>query len=315
MTHGITIENGVPEFAYTGALPWHRLGVEVDHHMTPREALFMAGLNWEVFKAPIFVRDPSGKWMDKIDGKWATRRSDNWKVLGVVGDDYHPLQNREATDFIEYLVDEGGSVEVAGSLRHGAVVFWTVKLTRDQIEVRDGDSVVPYLVVRQSHDGSCSFNARLTPIRVVCVNTLAVAMRGRTGIYAVHRSGILANIKRLADTLGIIRQDLAESVRVWRELANSPIDVSGFLERLIPAPSTKRGSTEHGRLRETLSTLFRQGLGNEGRTAWDAYNAVTEYVSHGGPQRGEDSPERRFARILDGSGDRLSRRALAILTG
>ena len=160
------------DLAYTGQWPWHGLGIEVPGHMTPAEALKLAGLDWEAVKRPLHYFNDIGVRID-APGRFAVTRSDNGLFLGDVGKAYKPFQNAEAVPFIEALVGEGATVEVAGALHGGRRVFWTVKLPEALvIPAKGGEDVLEtYLIVMNGHDGTQAVVSLRSLIRVVCRNT------------------------------------------------------------------------------------------------------------------------------------------------
>ena len=145
--------------------PWHGLGTVVSEALTSAEALKEAGLDWRVYQQPIFTN--FGK---VIEGYRANVRSTDDKVLGVVSDRYKVVQNDEAFEFTDELLGEGVRYETAGSLQGGRKIWLLAKLP--EMYVMAGDRVSSYLVFSNTHDGSGAVRAAITPVRVVCNNTL-----------------------------------------------------------------------------------------------------------------------------------------------
>lgn len=154
---------------YTREKPWHGLGTMVEEAPSSEEALVLAGLDWNVIQKPI----------ETLDGIYVTgfkanlRDSDN-KVLGIVTDRYRVVQNREAFAFTDELLGEGVKYETAGSLQEGRRTWVLAKLP--QRYIISGDEITPYLVFMNFHDGTGAIKAAMTPIRVVCQNTLNLAL-------------------------------------------------------------------------------------------------------------------------------------------
>ena len=149
--------------------PWHGLGRIIMDAPASREALELAGLNWQVESRNIYSGTGA-----MIPGYRANVRSTDDAVLGVVSDRYRIVQNEEAFQFTDDLLGEGVTYETAGSLQGGKKVWMLARLPRKYLIA--GDQVVPYLVIFNSHDGSSGVKVAMTPIRVVCQNTLNLAL-------------------------------------------------------------------------------------------------------------------------------------------
>lgn len=149
--------------------PWHGLGRIIMDAPASREALELAGLDWQVESRNIYSGTGA-----LIPGYRANVRSTDDAVLGVVSDRYRIVQNEEAFQFTDDLLGEGVTYETAGSLQGGKKVWMLARLPRKYLIA--GDQVVPYLVIFNSHDGSSGVKVAMTPIRVVCQNTLNLAL-------------------------------------------------------------------------------------------------------------------------------------------
>lgn len=169
---------------YTREKPWHGLGVRVAEAPNSADALHLAGLDWEVRKEPIYSADGSC-----IPGYKANIRDTDQKVLGVVTDRYKVIQNTEAFAFTDALLGEGVRYETAGSLQGGRKIWLLAKLPQEYIML--GDRISPYLVFSNTHDGSGSVKVAITPIRVVCNNTLNLALANAKRSFSMIHTGIL----------------------------------------------------------------------------------------------------------------------------
>ena len=154
---------------YTREKPWHGLGTKVEDAPTSVDALRLAGLDWNVMQESIFTETG-----DAIAGYRVNIRDRDRKVLGVVSDRYKIIQNREAFAFTDTLLGYGVRYETAGSLQEGKRVWLLARLPREYIIAEE--QISPYLVFSNSHDGSGAVRVALTPIRVVCNNTLNLAL-------------------------------------------------------------------------------------------------------------------------------------------
>ena len=144
--HEISIVDGKAEAIFVGKPAWHGLGETVPDHLTVRAALTRAHLDWTVDKVPIFHRSAGSEELTLIDSHVANVRSDDGRVIGVVGKDYVPIQHADQADFIEALLGEGeGVVECLGALREGRRQFWTIRLPGD-FGVGERDRINRFLI-------------------------------------------------------------------------------------------------------------------------------------------------------------------------
>lgn len=176
MAHEIEIRDGKASFfSGEGKAAWHGLGTVVEGLATAEEALDLANLNWNVTLEPVFFNAPDGGTI-KVPDRFATVRDVDTKPLGIVGGDYKVVTNAEAFSFFDTVVDSGDAkYTTAGALQGGAKVFMTAKVG-DTITVADSDPIETYLAIMTSHDGTKAFTAFTTTIRVVCQNTLTLAL-------------------------------------------------------------------------------------------------------------------------------------------
>jgi phage/plasmid-like protein (TIGR03299 family) len=197
MSHDIEVfRSGQAAFFSARQPAWHRLGTVTTNALSAEEALETALLgNWNVMKRPVFTTSPTGEPIP-IKGKYATVRrnpspgSTDSDALGIVGEDYEVIQNEEAFSFLTGLADHGDAVfETAGSLRGGARVFVTMRIP-EPMKIADNDELDLYVAVATGHDGSFAFSAFPTPVRVVCQNTLSLALSGNKRVHKVrHATG------------------------------------------------------------------------------------------------------------------------------
>ena len=174
MSHNLNVTNNKTSMMYIGESPWHKLGTKLDKPATAFEAIQAAQLDFMVVKFPIkTVRHEL-----PVENHFATVRTDTLQTLGVVGSRYEPIQNKDAFDAFDTLVGEGEAIyHTAGALGKGERIWLLAKLP-DYIRVNLNDIVEKYLLLVNSHDGSGSVKVKLTPIRVVCENTLSMALQG-----------------------------------------------------------------------------------------------------------------------------------------
>ena len=180
---------------YTREKPWHGLGTKVEEAPCSADALYMAGLDWQVIQEPIYT-----EFNEPIEGYKANVRDSDRKVLGVVTDRYKIIQNHEAFAFTDSLLGSGVRYETAGSLQEGKRVWLLARLPREYIIA--GERISPYLVFSNTHDGSGSVKVALTPVRVVCNNTLNLALNTASRSWSMmHTGNIKDKIQEAKDTL------------------------------------------------------------------------------------------------------------------
>ena len=164
----------VETMAYAGEVPWHGLGTKVPHDLSTDEMLKKSGLDWYVEKLPTYVNAPSGQ---QKTGSFALVRSSDNKVLAPsVGQNWNPVQNKEAFDFFSEYVEAGDlEMHTAGSLMDGKMV-WALAKVKQSFELFKGDEVENYMLFSNPHQFGKSIDIRMTPIRVVCNNTLTLSL-------------------------------------------------------------------------------------------------------------------------------------------
>ena len=320
MPAGITATDGM---MYTGEAPWHRLGVRLDGPATAAEAIEAAQLDWTVETRPVYVRNISGGFME-MASKAAIVRRDKDEAFGVMGSGYQPVQNIEAFQFFDSVIAQGEAVyHTAGSL-YGGKRIWILARLPDDIQVTSGDVVQPYILLSNSHDGSTALRMQVTPIRVVCANTLTFATRERGGFYAKHTRNVMQKASQAREMLGLATAYYEMFARTVDQLVSTRmtvIDQQRYLQEVYRFNVDKSYADQDHRIvkayESTLDLLSHptNTLGGIQGTAWAALNAVTYYVDHEKVARG--SLDRRDDRRLDsswfGSGAELRQRAYDLL--
>lgn len=177
----------IENMMYVGERPWHHLGVKLDS--APADiatALQLAGLDWTVRLEQLQLAD------GRPAPRFATVRNSDNSILGTVGEDYHVLQNAQAFAPLERFLASGlATVETGGSLRDGARVWMLLRIAREDSVILGDDAVRKYLLAAAGHDGSLAFHLGITATRVVCQNTLSVAIgAGSSMIRIRHTKGI-----------------------------------------------------------------------------------------------------------------------------
>ena len=290
MSHHIATINDRAAMAYQGETPWHQLGEQMTAETAANLDAVMAAasLDYRVSLEPMFLGNGH-----QVPGRQAVVR-DGGAVLGTVSDWYRPLQNVDAFNIFRPAMDEFGlTVEAAGALGQGEKAWMLFKLPTDATPV-PGDEVRGYGVAITGHNGSTATEFRPTPIRVVCQNTLnmAIGAGGRQGrVFSISHIG---NVDRAATHAAeVVSQAMAamqETGETFAQLAARRMtaeDVICYIEAVFPATADGTVSTPLERRRAEVADLVWSGVGAglagsdaHGTTAWAAYNAVAEYFDH-----------------------------------
>ena len=232
MPAAISQVNGHTEMMYVGATPWHGLGVKLDNPATAEEAIQAAHLDWEVVQRPVFLErredhpDRTELVFERIEGRQAVQRVDTGEVFGVFSDGYTLLQNRDAFKFFDGVVGEGQAIyHTAGALAGGKRIWMLAKLP-GELKVTNRDVLEKYVLLANSHDGSLAVHMKLTPIRVVCQNTLFAALEGgrhAQEFYTVHRGGLQSRLVEAREVLGLSDAYFARVMEGVEALVNKPM--------------------------------------------------------------------------------------------
>lgn len=297
-----------------GEAPWHQLGTKLHDSPEIAAGLKLAGLDWRVSLEPVFLADGTRA------PAMATVRETDRRILGVVGPRFRPLQNVDAFAFFEPLIATGEvELESAGSLRGGQRTWVLARIKRTPIVIVPAadDIVYPYLLVANGHDGTMALRIGFTAIRVVCANTLAMAIEPSLSrlLRVRHHARAVDALAAIRDTLDLAMGQFRASTEQYRTLAQrqvSSTDLRRYVMRVL-RPHAERGSeAEEHPIVENITTLFEQGRGNAhaavAGTWWAAFNAITEHLAH---ERGR-SADRRLDGLWFGEAAQLNRRALDV---
>ncbi len=286
MPHDLTIkEDGTAEMAYTGKRPWHGLGVEVDHPMTASEAIEKAGLDWEIECEPVYLLDDQGDSI-LVPNKQAIIRSDTREVFNIFSNTYTPVQNRDAFTFFDGVVGAGEAVyETAGSLRGGRRIWILAKLPGD-LKLDDKDVLEKYILLANSHDGTMQASMKITPVRVVCNNTLEIAMGSGVQARFRHTTNILNRMNSTRELLGLTDAYFELFMRQVEKLAEAKFsegDVRSVAKAAINLTEDRETKARKAKV-DQIVDLYYNGEGAElvtaSGTGWGAFNAVTGFLDH-----------------------------------
>lgn len=293
----------VESMFYTREKPWHGLGTKVCEAPASKDALHFAGLDWKVEQEPIYTEEGI-----QIAGYQANIRDTDRKVLGVVTDRYKVVQNTEAFSFTDTLLGEGVRYETAGSLQGGRKVWLLAKLPQEYIIA--GDRISPYLVFSNTHDGSGAVRVAITPIRVVCSNTLNLALQtAKRSFSMIHTGDIREKMKEARDTLLLADRymdHLGKEIEKLRMQKLTDTQAEEYIKLLLPSEEIESVQQLRNikRLREDMRRRYFDApdLQDVGKNAYRLINAVSDFATHAEPlRRTANFKENLFARTIDGN--------------
>lgn len=288
---------------YTRTKPWHGLGTMVMEAPTSRAALELAGLDWQVIQKELKTADGI-----PVTGFKANVRNTDEQVLGVVTDRYQIVQNEEAFAFTDALLGEGVTYETAGSLQNGRRTWILAKLP--QRYIISGDEITPYLVFMNSHDGTGAIKAAMTPIRVVCQNTLNLALNTAKRSWSTNHTGdIKGKMEDARYTLLYADKYMAElgkTIDALNQKKLSDRQVYEYIDELFPLVenATEQQKKNLLRLKEDVKMRYYEApdLAHVGRNAYRFVNAVSDFATHSRPLRERKNyKESLFAKTVDGN--------------
>ena len=283
--------------------PWHGLGTIVEEAPTSAEALRLAGLDWKVNQSAIFTS------AGKVEGYRANVRSTDQAVLGVVTDRYKVIQNTDAFAFTDELLGEGVKYETAGSLQGGRKVWLLARLPREYII--SGERISPYLVFSNTHDGSGAVRVTITPVRVVCNNTLNLALESASRSFSmIHTGDIKGKILEAKQTLFMAdtyMENLGQEFERLRRKKLSDQQVKEYMELLLPIDDNASLLTIKNmkKLRADLQSRYYDApdLKNVGgNNAYRFINAVSDFATHSAPiRKTKNYQENLFLKTYEGN--------------
>ena len=294
----------VESMFYVRQVPWHGLGTMVQEAPTSEDALHMAELDWRVEQTPVFT--DAGI---EIPGYKANRRNTDGSILGIVSDRYRIVQNTEAFEFTDAIVGEteDGVVkyETAGSLCGGKRIWLLAKMPTKKVL---DDDVEPYMFFSNSHDGTGAIKVGMTPVRIVCANTLAIALNTAKRQWSTKHVGDMQSkleeaklCLRMADSYMAnldVEADRLANAKLYRE------QVEEILDEMFPADdnTSERKKNNIVQFKNQFWTAYSMpDIQKFEDSAWMAVNAMSDLVTHSAPRRSTTSyNENRWGKIMDG---------------
>jgi phage/plasmid-like protein (TIGR03299 family) len=295
MAHDLETQNGVASFASFREPAWHGLGTVFTDEKTTSEMLSLANLDgWNVRLEDL--ETPTHLTSDKqYQYVLRTNPTDNSQtdILGVVGERYHVMQNEDLFSFGDNILDGGGRWETAGSIKGGRVVFGALALERETILDPNGvaDKVKTYLLINTSHDGSIAIQASITPVRVVCANTLNLALQGinrkknkglKQSFKIRHTSTASGKVQIARETLGLANAYMDEFDIMAKAMIEKEVTAIDFNKIILaayakPEKDTKGAITKWTNKVDTINDIYTGEFnGMIAGNAWGAFNALTE---------------------------------------
>ena len=265
------MSHNVETMAYAGEVPWHGLGEKVPADLTTEQFMRKAGLDWKVEKETITTSSGA-----EVHGKRAlVRQSDN-TVLDIVGSNWNPVQNSEAFDFFTEYVNAGDmEMHTAGSLKNGEIV-WALAKTKDSFELFNGDVTDNYFLFTNPHKFGKCIDIRMTPVRVVCNNTLTLSLNQSTDkmLTVNHRKPFDA--EEVKQQMGIAREKMEQYKTMAQFLGKKRYtaeNVTAYFNDVF-GENSRNASLAHDNLQTQPGAKYGEG------SWWQAFNAVTYMTDH-----------------------------------
>ena len=290
--------------------PWHYAETSdrckiIQEAPNSKEALIAAGLDWEVEQTPIYMRDGT-----VINNYKANVRSDDKSILGIVSDRYKIVQNSDAFSFTDNIVGEteNGIVryETAGSLNGGKRIWLLAKMPETKIL---GDDIEPYMCFTNAHDGSGAIKVVTTAVRVVCNNTLSLALtKAKRSWSTKHVGNLDEKLEEAKYCLGMANRYMTALEEEADRLANTPISreqLDEILNELFPIndEDSERKKENIQSMKDGFYICYAMpDIAQYKNTAYGAINAMSDYAWHTAPKRNTSTfEEKRFEKVIDGN--------------
>lgn len=294
----------VESMFYVRETPWHGLGTKVDDAPTSADAIHLAGLGWCVEQTPVYT--DAGL---LIPGYKANRRSTDKAILGIVTDRYKIVQNTEAFSFTDEIVGEteDGVVkyETAGSLDGGKKIWLLAKMPTKMVL---DDAIEPYMFFANSHDGSGAIKVGMTPVRVVCQNTLNIAMNTAKRQWSTkHMGDMKSKLEEAKLCLRMANEYMTSLDEEADRLANARLyheQIEEILDEMFPVDDNASDRKKNNILQFKTSFWKAYDMPDIAKfedSAWKAVNAMSDTVTHSEPLRNTATfKEKRWGKVMDG---------------
>jgi phage/plasmid-like protein (TIGR03299 family) len=280
---------------------WGEIGKKVSYARSSADVLRQGGLDWRVVQQPIYA---NGK---VVPNQKLNVCESSGEVLGIVGSRYQIIQNSEAFSFLDVLLDEGVTVERVGSIQNGKRCFVVAKLP-DRYILND-ERIDPYICFCNSHDGSLAMTIFMMPVRILCMNTLNIALKNSKRSFSIRHTGNTQNkLHEAHEALNLAHNymsALCKEITALNRVKISDEKVSAYISELVPLPAgaselTKRNLNQ---IREDIHARYYNApdLKNLPKNGYRLFNAVSDHATHSVPLRKtENFAENLFMKTLDG---------------
>jgi phage/plasmid-like protein (TIGR03299 family) len=290
-------------------VPWHGLGKVIQDAPNSAEALRIAELDWEVTQENAYRADGS-----KVPNMQFNVNGKTNEVIGLVTDRYRIVQNKDAFAFTDDLIGGDVRYETAGSLRNGRTVWMLARMPEAKVA---GDDVEQYMCFTNSHDGTGAVRVCLTPVRVVCNNTLNFALSSAQRSWSCKHTGdIQYKLTEARECLMLAERYILSLDEYANEMTNVKVD-DALLKKLLTKCFPKHDlmterekKTMDEKKEQYMVCYWMPDIAKFRGTAWGALNAMSDFVGHAAPARlTKNYYENRWANIINGSNlmDRMSK--------
>lgn len=309
MAHLIDLSNNRENIAFVGKKPWHGLGTELPAGQPLDAWRIAAGLDFTYEPAPVqYLGDQI------FSDRRVIYRSDTLAPISVVSNQYHAVQPGEVLEFFRDLTEEHGfTMETAGSLKAGALVWALAKTGRDF--ALGGDVNRQYVLLMTSCDKTLATRATLTSVRVICMNTMTAALNQAAANLVVTSHSTKFDAGSVKANLGLVDgtwDEFASAAETMASRTLKDLDAKEAIIAIFGDPDAPADKQPHQRAMGQVLDLYHgrgkgSALPSARGTAWGLLQAATEYVDHHAMERKEGS---RLASAWTGRGDQIKRRAL-----
>jgi phage/plasmid-like protein (TIGR03299 family) len=265
---------------YATSTPWGAAATEIkDTFLSVEDVMANSGLNYNVILEDCYLSDGI-----KVPKTKITVRDDNRKVMGTVGDRYKILQNADAFSWFQDFIDaKVATIEHAGALKHGNLVFVQAKINNDPVEIVAGDAVQSYITMLNSFDGSTSIFAGFFPRRIFCQNQLP-ALKASKMLKLKHTKNLHVGLDKIKEIMDVQNQEFIATTEQYKFLASKGVNKAD-LEKYVKLVFSK-GEDDETEIRESriqeITTSFEEGLGQSGNTRnyYGLFNALNETLNY-----------------------------------
>jgi phage/plasmid-like protein (TIGR03299 family) len=304
----------VETMMYVGATPWHGIGKKLEKAPDTETAIVEAGLDWTVHREPLYrkVTLADQTELQEVEAQCVVRDSDGKIITHSVGPEWREVQNRVTFKWFDPWVQQGlVTLETAGSLRGGQIVWVLAKVVAGTLDIGKGDPVDLYVLLANGH-GRMAVRSGLTGTRVVCMNTLSISINSSESqlVRLSHTKNVVENLTKLREVIDVARGEFAATAEQYKWLAGRGInqeDLRRYVRVITDKTESERKETK---TEAKIIQLFETGRGSDLPTAkgtwWGAYNAVTEFLTW---ERGK-SQAGRLDNVWFGQGKSFNKRAL-----